>query len=238
MLTLTQASNDVQYFQSYRIKDCGSLWTNVSDSLAILHRTVLPPVIQDLKLASPSPAYKTFFKDVTYVPFINSILQNNILGTAMSPSANVQAASPLIACVSKPGLLTYSLGGVTRDQYTECVRRPQTAAVSLTGTGIIGLCPHFFNLAQAPTRPNCLSVNTRRNEYQMSIRGAKADRAFLDYQIYALLHEINHFYLFALSRSMVDKYGANECVRLSAQESSENARNYDYYVASEFFISQ
>ena len=37
---------------------------------------------------------------------------------------------------------------------------------------------------------------------------------------------------------MLDKYGANECVRLSAQDSSENARNYDYYVASEFSLAQ
>ena len=206
----------------------------MSDSLALLQRTVLPPVLKDLNLASPSPAYKSFFKDITYVPFISSILQNNILGTPMPPSANTQAASPLIACISKPGLLTYTVSGVRKDQYLECVKRPKTAAVSLTGTGIIGLCPYFFDLAQAPTKPNCLSVNTRRNEYQLSLRGAKADRAFLDYQIYALMHEINHFYLFAARQSLVDKYGVNECVRLSAQESSENARNYDYYVASEF----
>ena len=209
----------------------------MSDSLALLQRTVLPPVFQDLNLASPSPAYKTFFKDMTYVPFISSILQNNILGTPMPPSANAQVASPLIACIPKPGLLTYRVGGVTKDQYHECIRRPKTAAVSLTGTGIIGLCPYFFDLAQAPTKPNCLSVNTRKNEYQRSLRGAKADRAFLDYQIYALMHEINHFYLFAESQSRVDRYGVNECVGLSARESSENARNYDYYVASESSLS-
>lgn len=209
----------------------------MSDSLALLQRTVLPPVIQDLNLASPSPAYKTFFKDVTYVPFINSILQNSILGTPMPPSANAQAASPLIACISKPGLLTYSVGGVRKDQYYECVRPKTIAAVSLTGTGIIGLCPSFFDLAQAPTKPNCLHVNSLRNEYQRSLRGAKAVRAFLDYQIYALMHEINHFYLFAARQSLLDIYGVNECVGLSAKESSENARNYDFYVASESSLS-
>ena len=47
------------------------------------------------------------------------------------------------------------------------------------------------------------------------------------------MHEIIFFYLYAVSQSMLDIDGANERVALSAQEWSENARNYDYYIASE-----
>ena len=205
----------------------------MSNSLALIQRILLPPVLKDLSLASPGPAYKTFFKDITYAPFVHSILTDIILGRRPPPSGDMQAVAPLIVCVPRPGLLTYTLDGVKRDQYDECVRRPQTEAVSLTGTAVIALCPSYWNLAQVPTKPNCLHVNSRKNEFQRSLSGARADKAFLDYQIYALLHEITEFYLYAVSQSMLDIDGANECVTLSAQESSENARNYDYYVASE-----
>ncbi len=212
---------------------CGSSWTNVSDSLTLLQGSILSSASKDLELASQSPAYRTFFKDVTYAPFVQSILADIILGPRPSPGGDTQTTGSLIVCVPRPGLLTYNLDGVKRDQYNECARNPQIAAVGLIGAGIIALCPHFWTLAQVPTKPNCLYVNSRKNEFSRSLNGARAARAFLDYQVYALMSELTFFNLYAVSQSLLDIQGVNECVALSAKESSENARNYDYYVASE-----
>ena len=211
---------------------CGSSWTNVSETLTILQSSILPSALKDLDLASPSPAYETFFKDVKYAPFVHSILTDMIIGPPPPPGGHTQAVGPLIVCISRPGLLTYNLAGVKRDQYNECTRRPQAAAFGIIGPGIIALCPHFWNLAQVPTKPNCLYVNSRKNEFSRSLSGVRADKAFLDYQVYALMSEITFFYLYAESQSMLEIYGVNECVALSAKESIQNARNYDYYVAS------
>ena len=212
---------------------CGSAWTNVSDSLTLLQGSIVPSALKDLRLASPSPAYRTFFKDVKYAPFVQSILRDIIIGPRPSPGGNMQVTGLLIVCVPRPGLLTYNLDGVKRDQYNECARNPQIAAVGLVGAEIIALCPHFWTLAQVPTKPNCLYVNSRKNEFSRSLSGARAERAFLDYQVYALMSEITFLNLYAVSQSLLDIQGVNECVALSARESSENARNYDYYVASE-----
>lgn len=129
-----------------------------------------------------------------------------------------------MVCVSKPGELIYqSPGKGVTDYYDNC--RQGAIASILTGTQYIILCPSFFSMTAAPTKATCPYVNRWTDNFNDRDKG----KSLVNFQIFALMHEIAHFYIYATIRSRVDIYEINNCVKLGAQYARGNPRSYDYY---------
>ena len=101
---------------------------------------------------------------------------------------------------------------------------------ALQKDGWVVVCPSFFTigLQAVPPPRNCLTISTYINRFQSN--GA----SLTQFQLWVLLEEIVHIYIYATTGAVTDVADVNKCVRLSAQASSENARNYLFYVASKF----
>lgn len=54
------------------------------------------------------------------------------------------------------------------------------------------------------------------------------------YQLWYILHELVHYYVYATKESHLDIYGVNACLVLRSASAVLNAQSYVYYVASEW----
>ena len=237
---------DVSKSGEYAVVGCGSAnAANVVDLLETLWSALLP-AIQDAESATPSRAYQTFFKNVEYASYVSNVLANVSTGASLYPPTKFTNGAPVLTCVTAAGQFKYKITttGQEEDAYTECLRKPTEVAKSMSGTSFIILCPNFFTSPSMPAKPppnNCLTVNTYINRFQ----GFQKDRTgaeMVQYQLWVLLEEILHYYIFRTSSqwetlTIADIYDANQCLRLSAKDSTENPHNYLYYVASEFCLS-
>ncbi|MCJ1450198.1 hypothetical protein MMC28_000527 [Mycoblastus sanguinarius] len=231
---------DVSKSGEYAVVGCGSAnAANVVDLLETLWSALLP-AIQDAESATPSRAYQTFFKNVEYASYVSNVLANVSTGASLYPPTKFTNGAPVLTCVTAAGQFKYKITttGQEEDAYTECLRKPTEVAKSMSGTSFIILCPNFFTSPSMPAKPppnNCLTVNTYINRFQ----GFQKDRTgaeMVQYQLWVLLEEILHYYIFRTSSqwetlTIADIYDANQCLRLSAKDSTENPHNYLYYVA-------
>jgi hypothetical protein len=238
-------SPDIKYSGDYIIKNCGTNATKVDAALKLLQST-LGPAIHDAEQDPPSAAYKTFFKDIADGPYIRSVLSNITTGAAMSLNAEqltstgieivTRTQSPEIVCISKPGQLIYhppDHPGEVTDHYEVCQKNPYGGTAALmVDTPYIVLCPSFFAIDPAPAKLICPPVNRWLNQYSTSDGG----KSLIHYQIYALLHPLAQLYISATSHGRVRVAGIKACTRLEAGYARQNARSYEFYVASEFEI--
>ena len=247
-LTISEPSDaadvwpEIQYSGPYGIRHCGSNATKIDAALKTLRHT-LQPAIRDSTQIPLSPAYKTFFKNAVHSQYIKGILSNITTGVQMPLKAAGQAhsnapgsgeiqRSPEIICISRRGQLLYNVpnhNGVV-DHYDACEERTDGGTSAyMAGTQYIVLCPSFFALEPAPSEPNCPRINKWANRYSDSYGG----KSIIHFQIFALLHGIAQFYIFATSAGpRAQANGINECSRLTAEYARENARSYEFYVAS------
>ena len=202
------------------------VFTSLSDTLRL--------TIQDATSPSTSAAYITFFKDLSYAPYVRTILTNALTGTAVQPGVpGIPPASPQAVCVKSPGQLEILRGKTKLDMYLECIKNSSVRSYSLTGDSLIVICPSFFDVPKVPPPDdsNCLSVSGFLNRF------LGPGRQLIDYQVYVLLHVIVHYYIYAASQTRFDHYDINTCFHLGALESSQNAQNYAFYAASELLFS-
>lgn len=237
---------EIQYSRQYGIRHCGSNATKVDAALKVLRRT-LQPAIQDSTQIPSSAAYKTFFKDTVNSKYIKAILSNITTGVQMplkgarrahsnAPGSREIQRAPEIICISRRGQLLYHLpnhNGVL-DHYDACKQRIDGGTSAyMAGTPYIVLCPSFFTLDLAPSEPICPHLNKWTNRYTDSYGG----KSIIHFQIFALLHGIAQFYIFATSAGLeVQANGINECSTLAARHARENARSYEFYVASKSIL--
>lgn len=233
---------EIQYTGLYGIRHCGSNATKVDAALKTLRHT-LQPAIRDSTQVPLSAAYKTFFKDAGQSQYIKGILTNITTGVQMplkaagrahgnAPGSREIERSPEIICISRRGQLLYNIpdhNGVV-DHYDACQERTDGGTSAyMAGTQYIVLCPSFFALDPAPSEPTCPRLNKWTNRYSDSYGG----KSIIHFQIFALLHGIAQFYIFATSAGpRAQSNGINECSRLAAEYARENARSYEFYVAS------
>lgn len=177
-------SPNVRYSGLYTIRNCGPNAAKVDAALRSLYNTLLP-LIQDAGQSTTSAAHKTFFRNCSSAPYVQDVLSNITTAVKIPPTNTNAPQSPEIACVNKPNELVYSLPGTRglTDHYDKCVE--ENIAAALRGKPYIVLCPHFFQIPLAPTKPKCLSVDWR-NKYSDKDKGA----GLVEFQIFALLHEI------------------------------------------------
>lgn len=219
----------------YRIhRSCGENISAIAVQLDYL-QTILPYAANDAQSKTPSPAYRTFFKDQAYAPFVSHILSQIAAGDTVQLGPGI--SFPMLICANKPGDFQFIRNGIIVDlySYSGCAD-PFTAGVYLESTQFIAICPDFwkFPATPSPSADNCLRVNTAINRFRFN---NAQQIAFIFYQVYALMHEIAHFYILATGKcpsgpDAVDQYHVNQCFWLNAFDSSINPENYVYYAES------
>ena len=225
-------SPDVEISGRHVVRNCGENFPKVDIALQRLSNS-LRPVLRDIALSPPSPAFKTLFKDVKSVPYIKAILRNITSGAALPLEDDRPAESPEIICISKRGELEYHIPGSKQftDHYDHCLKGSTASIVA--GTPYILLCPSVFSLPLGPTNAPCPYVNRWRNRYSDP---GEAKR-LVDAQIYEFIHVLARFYIYGTIRSRMDHYSLNECLWLKGEDARGNARSYEFYVASVFTFS-
>lgn len=230
----------------YRICNCGTRASEVSVLINTLIAT-LQPVLDDVSRHYSSAAYNAFFKNIAFAPIVYDILSNITTGVPISPGPHATPdaspelfgwpVTPQFICVTGYGQVTWSLeaggnGGRQFDAYTVCQQSP-VHAFAIIGTRFsknsIVLCPAFWNYAAIPSRAksNCLTMDPHFNRFR------DVGRRLVNYQLWVILHELAHNYIYARSGGQGDISTANDCNSLSAGSAVNNAQNFVYYAASE-----
>lgn len=233
----------------YRIYNCGSRTSSVSMLINILTAT-LRPVLDDVSFTRSSPAYNTFFKNIAFASTVHDILSSITTGAPISPGPHAikdapselfgPPITPQFVCITGYDQLRWSLeaggeGGTQFDAYTACEQSP-VLAFAVFGTKFpknsIVLCPDFWTYAPIPpmSKATCLAVDPHFNRFR------DTGRRFIGYQLWVILHELAHAYIYAHSGQLLDVSTANDCTSLSATSAVNNAQNYVFYAASEFLL--
>lgn len=233
----------------YRIYNCGTRTSSVSMLINMLTAT-LRPVLDDVSLSRSSPAYTTFFKNIAFASIVHDILSNITAGAPISPGPHAiknapsslfgPPITPQFVCITGYDQLRWSLeaggqGGSQFDAYTACEQSP-VLAFAVFGTKFpknsIVLCPAFWTYAPIPSmsKSTCLTVDPHFNRFRDD------GRRFISYQLWVILHELAHAYIYARDGQLLDVSTANDCASLSATSAVNNAQNYVFYAASEFSL--
>ena len=217
----------------YSVVNCGGNTSLVVNLLRALYKTLLP-VIKDAESPDTSPAYKAFFKDPSYAPFVSALFTNVTTGVPLTPPSLYSFNGGVsLMCVTAPDQFVFRYDGL-RDAYSDCLAQPLTPA-SYIGFDppkqYVILCPSFFSdaLAAVPPPATCLTVNTYINRF----RGD--GQTFWAYKMWVLLSMITHYYLYTSTRkllSITNIGDVNKCFRLPAEQSSLNSNSYIFYAAS------
>ena len=122
--------------------------------------------------------------------------------------------------------------GAQGDAFTACLHSfPHIYSVfgakSLNNT--IVLCPLFFTypLLPLPSTSTCLPVDKHQNRFENS------GEDMLDFQLWKILIELAHGYIYARAGYLVYIQDVNECTSLIARNAVNSATNYAFYAASE-----
>ena len=207
--------------------------TNLVVNLLSKLKSSLGPVVRDADSASPSDAYKAFFKDPSYAPFVSALFTNVTTSVPLTPPRKYSHSGGVtFLCVNAPEQFKYRLGGI-KDAYTECVAKPNVASNYIgfvPPMQYVILCPSFFNSDIDPVPPpnRCLTVNTHINRF------IGDGQSLWGYQMWMLLQMITHYYLFVTTGSVgiTNTNDVNKCFLTEAKEAILEANNYLYYAAS------
>ena len=200
--------------------------------------SIVPLAVRDTASQKSSAAYMAFFKDKGNAAFVHDVLYNLTHGANLPLIENstsvVKPGTPAFVCATQPGRVQWlDVGGLKQDAYADCLAEG-AAAHALLGVRIIILCPDFFTLPAEPIRSksNCLKPDAQQ------IGQFEGDGfAFTKYQMWILLHELVHAYVFVANGGSLDIYWVNECLDLPGNETVMNAQSFTYYVASELATS-
>lgn len=233
----------------YATYNCGTHTQAISVLVDTLLAT-LRSVLDDVSLPTSSPAYTAFFKSIAFAPDVYEILSNITTGAPISPGPHAirhpppgvfgLPSVPQFVCVTGYEQVTWSLeaggrGGRQFDAYTACQQSP-VHAFGVFGTKFlknsIVLCPAFWTYAAIPSssKSTCLIVDPHFNRFRDN------GKRMINYQLWVLLHELAHTYIYARTGSLLDVSTANDCTLLAGSSAVDNAQNFVYYAASELIF--
>lgn len=211
----------------YYVQNCKSNDNNIATLLKSL-RNILQPVMTDLDSSSSSNAYTTFFKDIAYAPYVRTILTNIQIGASVASEPGRISSTPILFCVDGPDQVTFEQDNNEVDAYTRCQSYLGVPAMILLPTPFIVICPVFFTHAPIPVQStaSCYTVNPHRNQFVQN------GKSLIKFQIWHIMHELVHYYVYATTQQDLDVYGINDCLALPARRAVLNPNSYTYYVAS------
>lgn len=99
------------------------------------------------------------------------------------------------------------------------------------GSGVVELCPLFFQQPRLSRKEACPTVDKVANRFELEDDGRDLGRN----QYSVLVHEITHIYMGESGFAEDDEvYGLKGTVALNASASLRNAMNFAFYAAGEF----
>ena len=247
-LTFVAALQGVQT-GPYHIYNCDSHTYQLSVTLNTL-LTTLRRVLDDVSQtqSGASDAYITFFGDIAFSPIVRGIFSNITAGTPFPPGPHAirnahpdsfgPPVTPQFVCITDYNQMTWpiergSKGGPQGDAYGGCLRSfahiySVFAAKYLNNT--IVLCPLFFTypIIPPPSKKTCLPVDTHENRF------GDSGEDMLDFQLWKILIELAHGYIYARTGYLVNIQDVNHCTSLIARHAVSSAMNYAFYAASEW----
>ncbi len=215
----------------YYVQNCKSNNKNITTLLNTLRHT-LQPVLTDLRSTTSSDAYNTFFKDITHAPYVQRVFSNITEGVSVSPEPGTQPWAPRFVCVDGQDQVTFSENYDRVDAFTRCHDLGEAPAYILLATPYIVICPAFFTQAAIPVQStaSCLTVDSHRNKF------VQDGKSLIKYQLWLILHELVHYYVYSIEEDTIDIYGINFCLALPGRSAVLNAQSYVYYVASKWIV--
>lgn len=228
----------------YPIVNCGTDTAAVSILVNTLIMT-LQPVLKDASKDQPSDAYTTFFKNIGLASTVFDTLLKVTTGPPISPGPHANRGAPpelfgspiipQIVCITDYKQVTWSrerggIGGAQDDAYTKCQESP-VSALGVFGSkylkNSIILCPHFWSHAAIPLRSKsaCSVSDPHFNRFRDS------GRRMIDYQLWIIMSELVHAYIYARSGSLTEIENVNDCISLAGGSAVNTARNYIFYAA-------
>lgn len=225
-LILKPAPNDIVRSNGYIIQQCSLFAPHVQEALENLY-DVLPLSIWDTHYGTASAPYQAFFKSSYYETLVDHILSSISIGAPLRLDPDNEILEPSLVCALKPDTVIVHEAGQSFDIYDVCRREPTWVVLYYPGTSTIFICTAFFLMPAVPAVGNCPTVNDATKQFEGNLG------AFLQSQMYMLLHEIAHFYIGAtVEMSGNETMDWNYALSLSPTDATHNALNYVLYVAS------
>lgn len=221
------AALDTVQIGPYYAENCKSNNNKIATLLYTLSHT-LQPVITDLDFSTSSNAYTTLFKDIAYVPYVRDVFSNITTGTSVPPEPGTQSSTPIFICVDGQDQVSYRENDKRVDAYSRCRTHSETPAIALLKSPYIVLCPFFFTQPSIPLQSasSCLTVASHRTRFVQN------GKTLIKYQLWHVLHELVHYYVYSTLQDNIDIYNINACLALTAKSAVLNAQSYVYYAAS------
>lgn len=215
----------------YHTQNCKSHRRRLLGVFRALHDT-LPQVVTDLSSSPSSAAYTTFFKDITYAPYIRSIFNKIKTAAPAVANPNMPASTPLFVCIDDREQVSWGEGSKKVDALDFCSNSHGAPAAALMGTPYIIICPLFFEQPAIPSTSatDCFDIHPRIPHFF-----AQDGKAMVKYQMWHLMHEMVHYYLVTSKPKNyrdLDVYGVNQCLDLLGSQAVMNPNSYTYYAAS------
>ena len=227
LFTKRFAALDTVQIGPYLVANCKSN-NHLIATLLLFLGPMLQPAIEDLGSSSASDAYATFFKDVSYAPYVREIFTNITGGASVVPSSDTPSTVPIFVCIDGRDQVIYSLNNARIDAYDRCQSSGYVTSVALLGTPYILICPKFYNHPSVPvkTPTSCLTVDPSGSRFLQN------GLSLIKYKIWHIIHELLHYYVWANKREMLDIYNVNKCVDLPGRRAVLNPSSYEYYATS------
>ena len=225
------AALDAVQLGPYRIQNCKSNNDAIVNLLYTLTSTIRP-VFADLASSPSSDVYTAFFKEVSDVPRVRDVFTNITVGASVVPEPGTPSSSPIFYCVDAIDQVTFLDDDRQVDAYTRCQSYDDAPAMALLTTPYIVICPVFFEhpAIPAPSPETCYTVDVSQNRF------VQDGKSLVRYQLWHIMHELVHYYVYSATQKRVDVYGINACLILSGRIAILNPQSYTYYVASMFSV--
>ena len=227
LFTKPFAALDTVSIGPYLVANCKSN-NHLIATLIFLLGPTLQPAIEDLGSSPASDAYATFFKDVSYAPYVREVFTNITGAVPVVPGSDTPPSVPTFVCIDGRDQVIYSLNKARTDAYDRCQSSGYVTSITMLGTPYILICPKFYNFPSVPvmTPTSCLTVDPSGSRF------LQTDVSLVKYKIWHIIHELVHYYVWANKREKVDIYNINKCVELPGRRAVLNAASYEYYAAS------
>ena len=217
----------------YYVQNCNSNSNDIAPSINAL-KDVLQPVLADLSSSRSSKAYTTFFKHSLYAPYVRDVFSNVTKGASVPSEPRRASKPPILYCVDGRNQVTFneSHSNTEVDAFTRCRTYIGIPSIALLGTPYIVICPAFFDHPVVPTKSpaNCFSIDPQLDRYALD------GRSSIKYQVWHIMHELVHYYVYSTKQKRVDVYAVNACVNLPGGYAVLNPQSYTYYAASKRMI--
>ena len=161
---------------------------------------------------------------------MREVFSNITKGVPAPPELGTPSWAPILICVDGRDQVTFSEDGRQVDAYTRCRILGEVPAMIFLKSPFIVICPVFFTHPGIPIQStaSCLTVDPHLNRFVQN------GKSLIMYQLWYILHELVHYYVYATKESHLDIYGVNACLVLRSASAVLNAQSYVYYVASEW----